>query len=427
MPYTLEIKDNKATFTLTIPAETVEAGMQHASEHMSEESSIPGFRPGKASYEVVKQRVGEMKLLEAAAEELIRAAFVDAMLKEDLETVGQPYFNAVKMAPGNDMVITAEVALFPKVLELADYEKLSVEKKDTKPSKETIESAKKELATMQTKETRKVAGEVLVKGDKAVVNLTMKKEGVVLEGGEGRNHGIYTAEPHYIDGIVEKILGAKEGEERTFTLPFPKDHYQKHLAGQNIDFTVVVNEIYGLDTPTIDEEFAKKVGLESLAKLEEKLSENMQAENEEEERLRQDREVLDLLAEKSKFEAIPDLLINQEIDKMTHELEHSLKDRGLEIDSYLKSINKTPADLKLDFAKAALRRVQVGLVLKEISKKEKIEVTDAELDPELDKIAEQYDDEEIKKRIYGPDYREYVRAQHVNRKTIELLKSKMVK
>ncbi|MFA6130794.1 MAG: trigger factor [Patescibacteria group bacterium] len=425
--HTLEIKDNKAIFTLTIPADEVLHGMKHAAEHMSEESSIPGFRPGKAPYEVVKQRVGEMKLLEAAAEELIRKAFVEAMIAEDLETLGQPYFNAVKMAPGNDMVITAEVALYPKIIELADFNKLSVERKNVEPTKETIESAKKELATMQTKEVRKTAGEILEKGDKAVVNLVMKKDGVVLEGGEGQNHGIYTGEAHYIDGMVDKILGAKEGEERTFTLPFPKDHYQKHLAGQNIDFTVTVKEIFRLEAPTIDDAFAKTLGFDSLAKLEEKLLENLRAENQHEEEIREDREILDLLAEKSKFEEIPDLLLNQEIEKMIQELQHSIKERGLEFEAYLKSINKSLADLKLDFSAPALRRVQVGLILKKISEDQKIIVPEDVIDKELDDIAAEYDNAEIKKRVYEPVYREYVRHQKKNRMTIDFLKSKMVK
>jgi len=428
MSYTIETKDNKAVLTLTIPAENVEEGMREAAKHMGEDSAIPGFRPGKATYDAVKQRVGEMKLMEAASENLIRAEFVKAMIEEDLETIGQPFFDVVKMAPGNDMVITAEIALYPHVTKLADYEKLSVDSKDTTPSAEDIARAKKDLSLMQTKEIRKESGKELEQGDKAVVNLTMKKDGVVLEGGEGMGHGIYTNEEHYIPGLVAEILGMKEGEARNFTLKFPEDNYQKHLAGQDIDFTIEMKEIFKLDAPEFNDEFAKLLGLENAKKLEETLIKNLEIENEREEGLRQDKAMLDLLAEKSTFEEIPDLLVNQEINQMIHELEHTVTSRGMKFDDYLTSINKSIADLKLDFTAPALGRVKVGILLKEIGEKEAVTVTDADVDAELDKISADYkDNADAQKQNYEPQYRDYVAHQMKNRKIIDFLKGKIIK
>lgn len=430
MKYTTKAneKENKVTFTVTVPAEEVTSAMKLAATQISNETKIPGFRPGKADYETVKNRVGEMKILEAALEGLIRENFIKAMLKEDLHTVGQPYFNVEKMAPDNDLIFTAEVALFPKVKMLADYKKLTVEKKDTAPSKEMIQKAKDDLARMQTKEIRADKGHTITKGDKAVVSLGMKKDGVVLEGGESQDHGIYTSEEHYIKGFVDEILGLKEGEKKNFTLKFPEDHYQKHLANSDIDFDVEVKEIYTLEAPEINDEFAKTVGLKDAKELDEKLHENLTKENEEEERRRQEKDVLDLLAEKSDFETIPDLLINQEIEKMVHELKHQVESQGLEFDQYLKNINKSHAELKLDFTKNALRRIEVAIILKEVAKNEGIKVEEKELNEELDKIAEQYkENKEAQKSVYSPQYREYIEHQMQNRKTIDFLKETMVK
>lgn len=428
MPYTLEKhEDNKVTVTITIPKDEVEAGMRHAAEHLSEETKIPGFRPGKANYDVVKQRLGEMPLLEAAAEELIRNAFVKAMLEEDLETVGQPYFDVVKMAPGNDMVVKVEIALYPHVKKITDYTKLEVKKHSTEPTAELVERAKKDLAMMQTKETRAASGYQIKKGDKVVLNLGMKKDGVVVEGGEGQDHGIYTAEDYYIEGFIDQILGLKEGDEKTFTLKFPKTHYQKNLADQNVEFSVKINQIFTLEAPELNDEFAKSVGLKSAKELDEKLMENLKQENEVEESIRLDKEILDMLAEKSEFEKIPDILVNQEIDKMLHELKHSINERGMEFEEYLKQINKTLPEIKLDFTAPALRRIEVAILLKEIAKVENLKVENKEIDDELDKIAARYEDQEAKKRVYEPVFREYVERQLINRKTIEFLKNKMVK
>lgn len=428
MAYTHDTKEGKVTFTITVPKDEVEAAMKEAAKTIAKETKIPGFRPGKAEYETVKNRVGEMKILEAAVEGIIRDNFVKAMIKENMDTVGQPYFNVDKMAPGNDLVFTAEIALFPKVTKLADYNALSVEKKNTEPTKELVDRAKKDLKMMQTKEIRADKEYALSQGDKVVLSLGMKKDGVVLEGGESQNHGIYTGEAHYVEGFVDQVLGLKEGDKKTFTLKFPKDHYQKHLAGTDVDFDVEIKEIFKLEAPEINDEFAKSVGVKDAKELEDKLKENLRNENENEERLRLDKEALDLLADKSTFEKIPDLLVNQEIEKMIHELKHQVESQGMKFDEYLKNIKKSMADMKLDLTKNALQRIKVAILLKEVAKKEEVKVDEKELDLELDKIAEQYkENEESRKRVYSPQYREYVSHQMTNRKTIDLIKEKMVK
>ncbi len=429
MPYIVApVSDNLIKITVTIPAEKVTEAMQRSAKEISKAINIPGFRPGTASYEIVKQKVGEMKILEEATEEIIRASLASALIDEDLDVIGQPHFTMDKMVPNDELVYSAEIALMPKVKKLADYTKLSVEKINTEPTPELIEQAKADIARMQTKETRALAGHVLSKGDKAVINLTMKKAGVVLEGGESQNHGVYTNEPHYIDGFVGQILGLAEGAEKTFALKFPSDHYQKHLAGSDIDFTIRLNEIFVLEVPLIDDEFAKRVGLESAKALEEKLKENLSMENITNETRRQEKECLDLLAQKSEFDNIPDILVNQEIERMLSELEHSISENHMELKDYLKSIGKSISEIKLDFTPTALTRIKVSLIIRELAKKEKIIVDSALIDAEQDKIAEKMgENKEHRDRVYSPDYRDFVESQLRNRQIVEMIMKAMVK
>lgn len=427
MSYTVSKDKNKVTFSITIPVADVEAGMRDAAIRISKNTNIPGFRPGKADYESIKTRVGEMAILEEATEGLVREAFIHALIEEKIETVGQPYFNMTTMAPGNDLVFTAEVSLMPEIQKLANYSKAVVTKKDTKPTKEMLDQAKKDLSAMQTKEVRAPKGEELKAGDKAVVNLTMKKDGVVIEGGEGQGHGIYTSETYYVEGFIDKILGMKEDESQSFTLKFPKEHYQKHLAGQDINFEVELKEIFKLDAPAIDDAFAKQVGLKDLAELEAKLEENLAHENEVEEQRRQEKEILEHLANKSTFDDIPDLLVNQEIEKMIGEMKHSVEKQGMDFEEYLKSIKKTYADIKIDFTPSALIRVKVALILKEVARAEKIEIDAKELDHEIDHLAEHYEEKDQKEYIRSPRYREFVEMQMKNKKVLDLLREKMVK
>lgn len=426
MKYSVEKTKGKAIITITIEKAEVESAMKKSAETLSKEKEIKGFRKGKAPYEIVKEQFGEMFIFEHSAEELIRAHFVDVMLKEDLNTVGQPYFNTEVFAPGNDIIVTAEIALFPEVKKLADYEKPKVEKPDTNPSAKDIETAKADLARMQTKETIKENGGALEKGDKAIINMTMKKEGVVLEGGESQDHAIYTAEGHYIPGIIDEMLGLKKGDKKTFTLPFPEDHYQKHLAGQPIDFEIEIKDIYGLEVPKIDDSFAKNIGLKDAKELESKLTENLKAEKESESMRELEQLTLDYMIENSTFGDIPDILINQEIEKMIQELKQNIEAQGMNLDDYMKRIDKSLADLKLDFSTNALKRIKASIIVQAVAEKEKIKPDSKEIDQELDKLAERYGEEE-KKMIYSPQYRDFFEEQLKNKKVVEFLIEKLTK
>ncbi len=429
MSYTVEKTDKQSVkIHVTVPKEQVAAGMHHAAEHMGENITIPGFRKGHAPFAAVKAKLGEMALLEHAAEELIRAALTEALIAEDLEIIGSPYFTMEKMAPDNDLIFTAEIALMPGVTKLADYTSLTVAPESTEPTEELFEQAKRDLQRMRQTEARAEAGTKLEKGHKAVVDLSMKKDGVAIEGGDAKNHGIYTSEPHYIPGFVDAMLGATEGEERTFSLKFPEDHYQKHIAGSDVEFSVKLNEIFSIETPELDDAFAKTLGMEDAKMLEAKLKENLTKERQSEEDRRQEKAVLELLAEKSSFEEINEILVNQEIDKMVQELRVWVTENGMEFNEYLKSIGKTVADMKLDFTQQAITRIKVALVIKEIAKKEKIGVEEKEVDAELDRIAEMVSkDPEAKERVYAPQYRDRIENQLVNRKVIDFLKKTMVK
>lgn len=429
MSYTIEKTTTQSVkIHVTVPKDRVVAGMEHAAEHMGENLTLPGFRPGKAPYAAVRAKLGDMALLEHAAEELIRATLTEALLAEDLDIVGSPYFTVEKMAPDNDLVFTAELALMPAVTKLADYTKLTVAAENIEPSEETYAQAKRDLQRMRQTEVRAESGTKLTQGQKAVVDLSMKKDGVVIEGGDAKNHGIYTSEPHYIPGFVDAIMGLQEGEEKSFTLKFPEDHYQKQLAGHDVEFSVKLNEIFAITTPELDDAFAKSLGMENAAKLEEKLKENLTLEKKNEEDRRQEKAVLELLAEKSTFEEINDLLVNQEIDKMVQELRVWVTENGMEFDEYLKSINKSVTDMKLDFTPQAITRIKVALVIKDIAKKEGVKVDEKDVDAELDRIAEMVSkDPEAKERVYSPQYRDRVENQLVNRNVIDFLKKTMVK
>ena len=418
---------NEVELTVEVSPDELRPFLEAAAGRLSDATSIPGFRVGKAPYDMVKARVGEMKIYEEALESAVRSSFVKAVLERKIETVGSPHIDIVKLAPGNDLVFTAEVARMPSVTRMADLKALTVKKQEPEVKEADMENALKDLTRMQTKEVRAEAGTAATKADKVVINMNIKKDNVPLEGGQALDHAVFLAEAYYIPGFIERLVGAKEGENKTFKLKFPKEHYQKHLAEQEVEFEVDVKEIFHLLPPEINDEFAVALGQKDLPALKAIIKDNMAKEKEEQEAVRQERELLELLAKNSRFQDIPDLLVNEEINKMIDELKHGVEDQGQDFEDYLKSLKKTIPEVKIDFTPQALTRIKVAIVIKEVAKLEDVKVTSEEIDEELDHLAEHYgEDREAKEKIYSPAYRDYLETIMRNRKVIVLLKELMV-
>ncbi|MDG1950340.1 MAG: trigger factor [bacterium] len=422
-----ELEKNRVKFTFTFTPDEAKPFMEEAAKLMAENTKIPGFRPGKANFEVVKQHVGEMKIMEAALDSMVRKSFVETVLAEKLDTVGSPNINVEKLAPENDIVFTAEVSLMPAVQSLADYKKLSVKKQEAKIEDKDINLALNDLQRMQTTEVRAESDTVVGDKSKVVVSMDMLLEGVPVEGGQSPNHAVYMNEEHYIPGFKDKLVGLKEGDKKDFTLTFPKEHAQGLLAGKAVEFKIEVKELFTLQPPELDDAFAKKVGMETMQALRDAISTNLGAEKSRESQAKEEKEMLELVANKTKYDEIPDLLVNEEINKMVLELQRAVEAQGVEFDTYVKNLGKTLADMKLDFTPQALMRVKVAIVMRAIARKEDVKVDEKELDAELDRIATQYEEKETKEQVYSPQYRDYMTQLMINRQVIVLLRSMMVK
>lgn len=422
-----EKEDNQIKITFTLTPDEVQPFLEDAAEKLSETTSIPGFRPGKAGFEIVKQRFGETKIMEDALESIVRRMYVKAILDKEIDTIGSPKINVEKMAPGNDLVFTAEATRMPRVIHLTDFHKLSLESRTPVVEEKEIDLALKDLTRMQTKEVRAGSDSIVNDKNKVVLAMNIKKDGVAIEGGQSLNHAIYLPEDYYIPGFKDQIIGMKEGETKTFTLPFPKEHVQEFLAGRDVDFEIELKEIFHLEPPSFDDSFATSLGIKDFQTMKDLIRKNLLIEKLQAESLRQEKETLELIANKTQIENIPNLLLNEELEKMIHELKHRVEEQGMEFEKYIMSLKKTLPQIKIDFTPQALMRIRVAIILKEIAKQENVSVTNEELDKELDEIASRYEDAEAKKQIYTPDYRQYIEHIATNRKVIDLVKKVVVK
>ncbi len=408
-----------------LPAE-YQKDLEAAAVRLSERAAIKGFRPGKAPYNAVKEQLGEVKIFEEALQTIVEMNYFRAVQAEKIETIGQPEITIEKMAPNNEFVFIAKVALLPKI-ELADITKIKVERKAKEITDKEVDNVANDLRKMQTKET--IKNGQATKDDKVVIDMDMFVNNVPMEGGQAKGYQVYLNEPHYVEGLADQLVGLKKDDTKDFTLKFPKDHYDKNYAGRDVDFKVKVHDVFELQAQAFDDTFAKSLGQESAEKLKGLLRDNLIKESEHKEDQRVEGEILEKLIAESKFEEIPEVLINSEKQKMFYELKHDLEHRGIAFEKYLKDIKKTEEQIYNDFTENATKRAKAALVSRQVAKDNNIEISDEELKKEIDLIKTMYDGEELKRveeNIKRQEVKDTIAISIQNRKVMDWLKEKIL-
>jgi trigger factor len=426
-PIIEKLPGSKVKLSFVVTAEEAKPYIDEATAELSQSKPIPGFRPGKAPYSEVVKQFGEMTIWEHALERIVRARYVSAVLENDLDPVGSPEISVEKLIPNQELAFTVIAPIAPIVEVIADYKKERVTFKANDITDEQLEKALKEIQMMQRKEV--ASSEPLQKDGMVVIDMQIKKDNVILEDGAATNYRIYMSEPHYIPGFTEQLVGMKAGEEKTFTLDFPKEHYQNHLAGQPVEFHVKATSVFAIELPELNDDFAKTLGQANMDGLKDLIKKNMSLEEEGRAKEKSEIELLEKLVDESRFSDVPELLVNEEVIKMLHELEHSVEERGMKMSDYLASIKKTKDELKLEFAPQALRRIRAATLIKHVAKAEGMTISDEESDAEVDRILTGIPetDKETRTRVSSPEYREYVAIMMRNRKALDLLRKQGIK
>lgn len=420
-----QLEKSELELTITLEPQEYQKDMEEAAERLSQRAAIKGFRPGKAPYDFIKQQMGEVKIMEEAVESIIQRTFFEIIKEEKIDSVGMPKINVEKMVPGNDFVYKAIVALLPKI-KLIDLKKIKVESKPIEITDEELNKVLTDLQKMQTKEIIKTGK--AKKEDKVLIDMDMFIGGVPVEGGQAKDHHVYLNEEHYIPGLKEQLIDLSKDDVKEFNLRFPKNHYQKHLADKDVDFKIKVKDVFELTLPELNDEFAKKLGQESVDKLKELLKENMMREAEMKEKQRVEADILEQIIEKSNFEEIPQILIDSEKRKMFYELKHDLEHHGIEMEQYLKDIKKTEEQIFQDFEQQANKRVKAALVSRQVAVDNNIKVEKEDLDKELELIKKTYaHDEKILENLKRPEILDNIIGTIQNRKVLEFLKAEVIK
>ncbi len=363
--------------------------LDKAFEKANKKAKIDGFRPGKAPKEVFLKKYGKEALYFDAADLCIQRAY-ERMLEEnkDLQIVAQPEMS-LKSIDENGCEFLFQLTLKPEV-KLGKYKGLKVKKDKIEATKEEIDASIEHMREHYAEVVEKDGD--AKEGDTVVIDFEGFKDGVPFEGGKGENYSLKLGSHSFIPGFEEQIVGMKKGEEKDLNLKFPDDYHAEDLKGQEVGFKVKVNEIKETIIPEINADFFEDLGMEgidSLEALQKQVEENILARKEVEAENKYINELLAAAGKNVEVE-IPETMIKDETDRMLKQYEEHLRMQGLTLEQFYQFTNSDEAALREQMREEAHNRVLYRLMLEEIVKEEKIEISDEEADEEASKLAERY-------------------------------------
>jgi len=393
-------------------------------KRLKEQTEIKGFRKGQAPEGIVKEKLGEQRVISEAIDIAMPQTYLFALKKEKIIPLEPPKIKVKKFVQGKNLVYEAEVSVVPKV-ELPNYQRIKPKIRKIKVTKNEVAEA---LAVLQNRMAsyREKLGPAKI-GDFVELDFEGEVSGVRLDRLTSRNHPLILGKTKLIPGFQEKILGLKKGEEREFKLKLPHNHFDKSLAGKEAKFKIKVRAVKKVILPEINNDFAKKLGLRNQAELRKKFQEATIKQKEERERKRAELEMINKIARQTKVD-LPEVLVKQELARIFSEISRRIQMQGVKFEDYLNSISKTRKDLERELKKEAENNVRIGLTLAEIGKKEKIKVTGLEVENETKRIINEgkaagLSEDELKKNYQSEQGKRYVENLLRNRKTIEKLKT----
>lgn len=413
--------DSLRLLTVTLDGEDLAPVKRKTLQRLAKNVKVSGFRKGKVPASVAEKNINQQVLESEVLEDAVNTYALQALTKEDIMPLDRPKVEVKKFVPGQELEFTAEFAVIPTIT-LGDYKKLKAPKQKVVVSEqdvtEVIERLRKSAAV-------KTAVERAAKLDDEVIIdfVGTDKDGKEVAGATGKDYALVLGSNSFIPGFEEGLVGVKAGDKKDLALTFPKEYHHKPLAGANVTFAVTVNKVNEAALPKLDDDFAQKTGaFKTVADLKADIKKELTAQKEQEASNAQKDALVEQLVNASKVTA-PDVLVDDQMQSLERDFTQNLMYRGLNLEQYLEQEGKTREEWRnKELRETARRRVQVSLVLGELSKVESITATDDEIASRVAELLASYgNDESIAKQINSPEVRRDLANRVMTEKTIERL------
>ena len=422
MSFKVEQMEEKNMVKLVIEttAEEFEKGLNEAYNKNKGKITLPGFRKGKAPRKMVEKFYGAEVFYEDAANAIIPEAYAEAAEESKLEIVSQPKIDVVQLEQGKPFIFSAEVDVKPEV-DLGQQKGVEVAKVDSEVTDEDIANELKKVQE-QNSRTISVAERAVKDGDMTVIDFEGFVDGKAFEGGKGENYPLTIGSHSFIDTFEDQIIGMNIGDEKEINVTFPEEYHAEELKGKPATFKVKVNEIKEKQLPELDDDFAQDVSdFDTMDAYKESLVSQLKERKANEAKVKKEDEAMEKIIEAAKMD-IPEAMINTQVNRMAEDFARRLQQQGLSIEQYFQYTGMTAEKIIDDMKPEALTRIKSRLVLEAIVKAENIEVSDDEVNAELQKMADMYKMELDKvKELMGEAEMKQVKEDLAVQKAVDLI------
>jgi trigger factor len=374
----------KRAYTLKIERKEIEARVDGELKKVAPQIKMPGFRPGKVPANLVRKMHGpalEQQALETAVQESVQQLLTEKGLRPAM----QPSVQLDEgFEPGKDAEVKVTLEVLPEV-PAADIENLKLERLTIPVDDAQIDETLQRIASgnKQFQPADKPTYKAKT-GDLVVIDFLGKVDGIEFEGGKGEGHSLELGSGQFIPGFEEQLVGAKANDQKTVNVTFPDGYGAAHLAGKAATFDVTVNEVRVPKETTLDDDFAKQLGLEGIDKLKELVKGQLEQEHNGLTRTHMKRKLLDQLAAAHDF-PVPPSMVEAEFNQIWAQLEH---EAGHEADP--EAARAEMEKDREDYRRIAERRVRLGLLLSDIGQKAGVDISQAEMNRLIAQAAQQY-------------------------------------
>ncbi len=372
---------------VTVDETSWKAAQDKAFKKLAANVTVDGFRKGKAPANLVKARVDQVKVMDEAINGLLPTIYQDIIEKDGIHPYAQPKVDVTKLSD-TELEVKFVIVTAPEV-KLGAYKDLAIGK--TEPSvseeevKKSIDALLKNNANLVIKEGEAANGDIVVMDFVGTIN------GEKFDGGSAENHELELGSGQFIPGFEEQLVGHRAGEHVVVKVTFPTQ-YVPELAGKDAEFACDIHEVKEKKLPELNDEFVKEQHIANVETVEQ-LNEFKKAEILNNKTAQAHREyinkVIDTIAKDSTVD-IPDEILDSQVESRKQDLEQRMSQSGLTLEQYLTYIGQKEEDFLANLKKEALKDVTGYVIMEEVGKLENLEVTEADLEFEMSKIADQY-------------------------------------
>ena len=350
------LEKNTAKLTIEVPAEKFEEAVQHSYNKNKGKFNIPGFRKGKAPFNMIKKMYGVGVFYEDAVDEVIDASYPDAAKESGLEIVSRPSISIEEIEEGKAFVYTAVVAVKPEVT-LGEYKGVEVQKTKSEVTEEDIET---EIKRAREKNSRLITVEDrgIEDGDQVTIDFDGSVDGKRFEGGKAEDYPLTIGSHTFIDNFEEQLIGKTTGEECEVNVTFPAEYHVEELKNKPAVFKVKVKEIQRKELPEANDDFASEVSdFDTMEEYKKDLTEKLQAEKIEAAKTADEDKVVAKVIENATME-IPDQMVEEQVNGMVNDYARRLESQGISFKQYVEITGMTAEKIGEQMKPQAIKRIQ---------------------------------------------------------------------